>query len=419
MRRMTAFAAYITTSFVARALNLLVIILFASRLASDDFGRYAFLQMTVSLIVLLLSSGVTIHLSNALARGGPERRQAENLLVAMILAGGALCAAMASGLIFHYNRAAIQLPDAAFVPFITLCALAFCQTLCTSALLARGGNNWTGLSTLVSAAIPLPVLLSMRDMALPAAVELACLAYAAGSLLLMAGIFRAGAIVDIRRFAVHLAGYARREAGAILRLAAQVCLSNVVFLGALWLLQRQLIMTAGPSEGAVFALSNQIYNIVIFLPSIVGPLVLRQLNRAPDDADRQRQASRLTATSSILALSGVAVFALASPFVAEIFPAKYQIGAVPLILAVACGGVMFAKFPLSVFFQSRAAGSPELIGSVAAGIVVIVGLGAAHVAQSAEMALGLRVMAHAAQAAVVALMFLGCKSRKRGLEAHR
>lgn len=407
-------ASYTFLAIAGRALNVYGVLLFARELQPSAFGTLGFLQASTALIVAIVSLNLTVPMTVVLANGLSSRRCLENTILAAMFLAVATAAALAAVLSFTLTFPDLRLSVRDMVWFSMLAASSAVQIFSAAALVARGQKMLSATTTLLSAATAPAVLFVYPVNTLRQALSISVIALATGVIPALIALFRRG--FEIRRDAVALAvsDFLRRRGKVLMLFSLNSFAASTLFQAALWYLQRQLIIRAGPTENAIFTIGAQFYNVVIFLPGIFGPLFLRRISPL---GLQQRLAlvAKATTISFMACICGVVAFYFLSPVMTSFLPHKYQIGPTPLILAIIAGAIMFIKFPISVFFQSYIRATPELFASAVAGAALLIGSAVPLFTENATTALWLRVVAHALQLMTAVGFLYGWRLRKGNL----
>lgn len=400
---MKALIGYTVLALLARALSVASILLLAHALPPTAFGYYGFLQASAAVIVTLSTLNLPTPLAVVLAKGEEARIPLENAILAVALTGLFALACLTAGLGLTFVFPPLPLDFAGQSWFVLLAGLTALQLLTGAALVARGQKMWSAATAFLSPATMTMALFISGHFSLAGAVLLAAISMALGTLPALFILFTGGFHRDVRHVQASLFRFLRVRAKQLFLFSVLSFAASFIFQFALWLVQRQLLATAGPGESAVFALGNQFYNLVVFLPGIFGPLLLRHLTTR--QGGQAAIVFRAGLAACLMVILGITLFVVIAPYLLLVLPGKYQIGTLPMALAVAAGGLMFAKFPFSVYFQSRVNGAPELYASVLSAIILVAGAFAPAVVLFADAALTLRVAAHLVQFAIVAGAF--------------
>jgi O-antigen/teichoic acid export membrane protein len=414
--RSTSLAGYTMLALLSRVFSVISVLLLARALTPSNFGYYAFLQTSATVIVTFTTFNLPAPIAVVLARGGRERLSLENAILAGILATAFGLAMVASVGCAYLTFPRMPLDAVGLAWFMLLTGLTALQLLSGAALIARGQRlRSAGASLLGAIAMTITLALS-HALSLTEALKIASLSMALGAVLSTALLLARGVHGELAYVQASFAKFMRRSGRQVLLFSLLSFAASLSFQFALWFLQRQLLVEAGAAQSAVFALGNQFYNVVIFLPGIFGPLLLRHLGTIQLVSGQAGEAKRAGLAACGLAALGVVLFVAIGPWILQVLPTKYQVGVEPLALAVAAGALMFAKFPFSVFFQARILAAPELYAAIAGAVILIAGACVPHLVDNANSSMALRVTAHFVQFAVVAIAFALAVKRQIGKE---
>lgn len=178
-----------------------------------------------------------------------------------------------------------------------------------------------------------------------------------------------------------------------------------LMLMTLWLVQSSIASRSdGKVQLAVYALSTQVYNIVIFLPSIVGPLILSKMSSMNETGKSIFVRKTIVAFIwlSILICAGAY---LGTVFITQFLPAKYHIAPVVALIASFAASLQFIKSPVSIYFQStftmRFEAFSTLLGAFCIGLIIVL-IGPL----TADGGASSRLVAHAVQLGCMAVLFV-------------
>ncbi|EIZ79788.1 hypothetical protein WSK_1613 [Novosphingobium sp. Rr 2-17] len=405
MTQLRSIFGYTMLTLLARVMSVVSVLLFARLLAQDVFGKYAFFQTSATLIVTLAGFNLQTPVAVVLARGVEGRKKIENSIIVFLLfitslAVGAFSIIAAAVFFPHMNLVAQD-----YLWFVIFGVTNSMQIFVSAALIARGQRMTSALGILISSTAICVVLLLSHKIGLAEALARSGLCVAGGVAFAAFFLLRAGLCTNLSIVAEAVLRFLKKSGRKVLIFSINSFAANFIAQFGLWLLQRQLIVNAGPSESAIFALSSQFYNIVIFLPGIFGPLLLRDLINRPSYLDQYKAVCRSAVAVIAVCVIGMVTAHFMIPYLAFVLPQKYQIGEIPILLSVFAGILMFIKFPFSVFFQARISAAPEVGGSILFSAVIMVGLLTSLFVRSADLSLTLRVLAHSIQASCVIISF--------------
>ncbi|MGY3473989.1 hypothetical protein [Bradyrhizobium ottawaense] len=381
-------------------------LLLARTMSPAEFGVYGFLQTSANLIVIFTSLNLPTPIAVVLARGGGDRLRLENAIVAIVLLFSTSLAVMVSCLSFHLAFPEMALGAHELIWFLVFAGASSLQLLSSSALVARGQRLRSATTVLLSAATLCTAIAIVQSLSVVQALQVGALSISFGgigsALLLLSG----GLHDDVREVCASLVGFLKRNGSSIFLFSIVSFCASLLFQFGLWFLQRQLMARGGAEQAAIFAIGNQFYNVVLFLPGVFGPLLLRRLSRTTSEHTRIRETLYAGAAAIGVAVMGVIVFVAAGRFILAMLPNRYQVSIEPLALAVIAGALMFAKAPFSVFFQARVSAVAELLASLVAASILVLGAGVPLIVMNATESLWLRVVAHLVLLAVLFYAFV-------------
>lgn len=186
-----------------------------------------------------------------------------------------------------------------------------------------------------------------------------------------------------------------------LKNALIIVLTNIV----LWLLQHRILTTEGPVENARYSIGIQIFSAVIFLPQVAGPIILARLMSGKYNVAQQRRFSNILTAIFVLAsliISGAATLFIywALPYLPPRYAGSYWVA----LLAAGAAGAQFAKAPMSIYFQSKLRMLPDLVGGLAALVVILIVIFALNKVV-AEAAMAARLVGTLVTLGIVAVFF--------------
>ncbi|WP_128943676.1 lipopolysaccharide biosynthesis protein [Bradyrhizobium zhanjiangense] len=390
---------------LARALSFVSVLLFAHAMTPAEFGIYAFLQASTSVIVVFATLNLPTPITVVLARGGGARLKLENTILVGAVLSSILLSALVSASSYSFAFPDVSLNSEELVYFIVLTGMNSLQILTGAALIARGRHVQSALAALMTTSTVCLGLTLMSDVSLVEALRLAAVSATIGGVTSIFMVLSGGLHYDFGGAVDSLRKFLKRSGTSILIFSLLSFCGSLSFQFGLWFLQRQLLVNGGAEQAATFAIGNQFYNIVLFLPGIFGPLLLRRLSRTREE-HQLRLALCAGAAAVGVSILGIIVFILMSPLILMLLPSKYQIDAEPLVLSIVAGAIMFAKAPLSVFFQARVSAGAEVLASVVGSVVLVIGAWIPVLVVNATQSLWLRVGAHLALLLIVLVALL-------------
>ncbi|MCK1606583.1 hypothetical protein IVB02_35725 [Bradyrhizobium sp. 166] len=390
----TSLAIYLALTVLARALGFASVLLLARSMSPADFGIYGFLQASANLIVIFTSLNLPTPIAVVLARGGGDRSRLENTVISVVVFLSISLAVLVSLLSFYFAFPEMALGANELLWFLVFTGMSSLQLLSSSALIARGQRLRSAATTLLSATTLCVALAVTQSLSVAEALRVGGLSISLGGLVSTLLLFSGGLNHNLRHVHASLVSFLKRNGSDIFLFSVLSFSASLLFQFGLWFLQRQLIARGGAEQGAIFAIGNQFYNVVLFLPGVFGPLLLRRLSRTTLEQEKIRQTLCAGAAAFSISLLGVIVFVGAGSFILLVLPSKYQVGIEPLALAVTAGALMFTKAPFSVFFQARVSAVAELFASLMAASILVLGACFPFIVAEATASLWLRLAAH-------------------------
>jgi O-antigen/teichoic acid export membrane protein len=400
--------SYLGVSFLARFVNIFTMLFAVSRIGSSGFGVFSFVQATGLTLATLLTLAITTSLNVILARDkeAAASGHAASFCIFYVLICGVILLPlffMPPGLI-HGLDASIGVRVALYVFAISMIS----QNVFQGWLFGFARTAYVGFVTLFSALVSLAVLFiapAGHGESLMIAYGLGVLA---GAVLQGFSVYRhSGIVLPSPRDAY---AFCRQHGPVLLSYGLKSIVNSAIFQVGLWQLQAHIIGTTGPVESAHFALGVQFYNIVIFIPVLIGPIFLNRLGKL---SDQPRRALRLSLIATFicgaLAAGGLAFCWLTFPLLSHFLPHAYQAAQAAILWAIAAGAVLFVKAPMSIYFQSVLKAFPETVANVLASIALLLipfMIFRATAAQAAEIRLGAHMIQFVAVAGCFVVLYL-------------
>lgn len=404
--RLVSLGAYTGAALIGRGLSISVILIYANSMPVASFGVYSFFQVSCALVITVAGLNLSTPISVSLAKNRGGRVRLENsiyVIVVILLSFIAIAVGMASVLLFPGH---LVFDRYLLLFFLIQSAAGTTLNLTSATLIARDYK----MASVICASMPAGVSVLWASAYPPATTEagmaLMSIAMTVGASVALAIFLRAGLTFDLPSVRAITINYLRRNSRKLFAFSMSLFGASFLFQFSLWFLQRQLLEVGGAAENAVFAIANQFYNVAIFLPGVFGPILLRRLSAIDSDTRRRKEVLNAFYIASTLCVGGLCAFPWLIPLLELFLPARYNIGVAPLMLAIAAGAAMFSKFPISIYFQSRVMGSPELIASLISAALIVAGASFTIVIQSADRAMIVRVLAHTLQMFLVLIYFL-------------
>lgn len=411
------FPLYLLVSLLGRAANVISVILLAHEMSVAQFGTFAFLQATAAVAMTLATLNFPVSLNVILSRGTLARLPLENSMLVVLLSGIALV----SGPIATIAIAIVAPGTLSVMPewiWFSLYVSALClQSLVQAVLYSRASPVISSLSGAFATTVLCIAILLLKVRSVGSALELSALSMLGGVVLASFWIFRGGVIRHSPTVLTAGLSFVRRRGVELIRFSFLTLASGFTFQAALWFIQLRLLAVAGPGQNAPFALGSQFYNVIIFLPTVFAPILLRRMSREESELQRRRDAIIFTGLATVLCMAGIKVFDLSSSTILSVLPDRYGSAVDTIRWAVVAGAIMFAKFPLSVFFQSRLTGSPEALANVMAAALLVCGAMLPTWVSSSMMSMELRAAGHFLQFGCIGAAFVIIGLRHRFVAA--
>jgi O-antigen/teichoic acid export membrane protein len=140
-----------------------------------------------------------------------------------------------------------------------------------------------------------------------------------------------------------------------------------------WLIQRKIVLGSGGSaENAIYSVGNQVFNIVTFFPTLLGPVIVSRLAAAEADTGLRRR----ICIGSIKLFAAIALIACICTFfglrVAVLFlPDRYTAAVVTGTLAAVAAAFQIIKAPFSLYFLSELRTSREIASAISGAVFMI------------------------------------------------
>ena len=400
-----AVSNYVFVSLLGRAANIGSVLLMAKSMDAAHFGTFAFFQSTAGVTLTLGTLSLPTTIGVIISRGEPHRVPLENALLTVLLGALSVFCAVIAVLVIALSRPETMTSAAEWLLFAGFVAVSCLQSLAQAVLFARGQPLWSSTSLALSAGLLFLGVYLFKPGSTLAALTLSSAAILISVIFAAVRIFSRGLLIDRARVGAEGMSFLRRRGIELLRFSFFALVSSVIFQAAIWFLQLRLISVAGAAANAPFALGAQFYNVVIFLPSIFGPVLLRRMSREDDHRTQEREAVLATVGIAALCALGLVVFHFVEPLILAILPARYGQFIDTIRWGVIAGAFMFVKFPLSVFFQARLSAVPDAIANFLAAALMVGGAMFAFWSGSPTRSMELRSLGHCLQFGSIVVSF--------------
>ncbi|WP_296680450.1 hypothetical protein [Novosphingobium sp.] len=408
---------FITMSVAGRLLQIAALLALAKRAAAADFGLFAYAQTAANLGLLIGLLTIPSILNVELAHDRVRWRGMENTLSLLFCVIGTALALAVSGMTLWVGGTDPFGSDSGWLLFCVFIAVNTVQLVFQAVLFARGNHLLVAAGALVVGIVQLTLILTIDLGSVARVLLVPTLAYAVGAILFAGCALRSGVNLRGAQVIKVLSRNRQRWTALLLKYAGVTLLCGGVFQYAMWLIQKSLIAAGGPAENASYAVGLQFTNIVIFLPALVAPVLVREIRLAPAGRGQMRRVLALAAFAAVCCACGLAMFWLIRMPVLALFPNSYALS-VPVVMASVVAGVFaFIKAPFSIFFQTTLDARPDASGNIAAGLVTVVAIWAGSLGADAAGASMLRAAAWAVQLSVVGGFFIAAMWRGRQSQA--
>lgn len=365
-------APFIAMSLVGRLLSILAVVVLARQVDAAQFGIFSYLQTTANLGLLIGLLNLPNILNVKLAHDNKETIRIENsFLIITTFITSIFASSIFIFILFFSNSNQLNSINEllSILLFIfTNAALSLLQ----AALFARGQFLVVAFSNLlISAAYFLVVCLApLRTFA---DILLACaLTNGIGVVIFAAKALGGGVIADVRVIGQAISRHSREWIRLLVTFSGATLITGIAFQYAMWLIQRSIIASGGPAENAIYAIGLQFTNVVIFLPSILAPVLVRTVTLSRAEGGKIRRVLAYFALSAVCCIAGLAAFWLLGDHIAALFPKSYAIDNRVLLISIGAGIFAFLKAPFSVYFQTRLEALPDSAGNVVAALATCV-----------------------------------------------
>lgn len=404
-------AAYFGIAILGRLASVAAVLLLARALDPSTMGGFAFLQATATIALTLGSLNLGQILNVSLAHTATRRIRRENAILALVLTGVSLLSVAVALTLLAASPGTVPASLNTVLLFAAFVAVTGLQSLVQMIAYARGEPVWAAACAAGSAIVLCAGVLVVQPVSIASALTISTLAIAAGTATLCARLFRAGLATDWRAASRLLKTIGRRHGRKLAAFSSISLVSGVVLQASLWLIQRHLIGNGNAADNATYAIGLQFFNVVLFLPSLYAPLLVRRLSLLDDGPSRHHDVAAAAAACVVICLSGLLVLSLAEGSIIWLVPAKYTGASNVIWWSVLAAAFMFVKFPFSVFFQVRYSAQPDAVANLLAAICIGVGIYLAGWGTNAVASSQLRALACLCQLGCLAVWFHTAKRR--------
>lgn len=390
---------YLGASIAARALNVVYVLLVVGRANQAAFGQYAFGQVTALTAATVFSLNIISSL-NVVGARLPSFSGSGAVLLSYVFSS--VCTILAGLLLFAVPPQWVAQTSSVVTIWMLVVFFGSVTMNALSGFAYGAGHNISvALANFSTALVAVCLLLSNRGFSTDALMQIYGTSVIAGCLLVSGYLL----VIDrARHIRVFVSGVLHQ--GPDLFRYGLMSIPNVAIVQvSLWLLQRAVIKGAGPVQTAHFALGTQFYNIMIFIPTLIAPLLLRSMAKATTDSAARAIANRWFIYGAMFGLFGCLVGFLGFYVLVRYMPKVYGQSYDAIILSIAAGAALLVKAPLSIYFQSKLAATPDLVANLIAS-AAMVGASLGISALDASAATIVRLTAHLFMIAVIWSFFL-------------
>lgn len=398
-------------SIATRILNIASIILFSQLLSPVEFGLFAFVQGSAATIAAIATFNMAPSIIVIISKSSSAAFAVINTILASYFATLIIASSAIAYIVYFIAFPQTQMSRSAIFYFAIISSSSATQVIANSVLIARRQKVLSAAIPAIAAAMLVASLYFYKITSLDAALALSAFNLAVAALVSVSVCLSGGMAINLDVVAYRLRTFIIRNGRSLVRFSLLTFVASAGFQLSLWILQRQLIVNGGGKELAIFSLASQFYNVVIFIPGVLGPVLLQNLVQLDSIKLKARVTIKIAAACSITCATGIILFSFVGPIILKILPEKYNLSSYIVMLGISAGALMFVKFPFSVFYQSQLAVKPELFSSLCASLFVIVGAMYAPFTGSAEGALWLRLGGHLMQFIVIVAIFIGSVRR--------
>lgn len=361
-RIVTPSSVYSAVVTAGRFANIALILAVAARYSPSFVGEFAVLQAASGFLITTLSFSLGPALNvSASEMTSPQRRFVPVLFGAIYSIACALIAALA--ILSQPIHFGVRSADHSLF-LISLVLNGVVQAVLGSALI---GCRRLVTPAIASALPPVAMLtLVSFDLLSPGSF----LFFYAATLTASATCSIVDAMCQIRsltRAKILVLGFARDNARKFIAFGFKTTLASSAIGFTIWRLQSHLVATAGPDQNAIFAIGGQFFNVILFIPATISPLMLSFISRNRDGA--LRAVVMMTAAVFLLCVLGITVWTLGARNILAVLPPLYRQAEPAILWSMVGASILFIKSPSAIYMQSIFKTTQEVYASlVAAGL---------------------------------------------------
>jgi O-antigen/teichoic acid export membrane protein len=423
-RARTKNSIYLGLSLTARVLNAVGMFIAIQRFAPSTFGELSYLQATAVSTVAFCSFGIDLSVNARLTRKLKEgARLAPTVLAACILAiAGIGLACTAVRVAFASQLSVAGSANLAVAAVCIYSSFMILTSLLTAMSFALSASINVGVSYLLTSSVftAFAIFADTRTsgvtlMFFSVVAQVIAISYMAAALGRLAKSWKLRSGYLLIRTSLEAA---RNEVKTLFTYGAKQILVVSMITFSQWLIQRKIVYgSGGASENAIYSVGNQIFGMMVFIPSILSPIIITRLAAAGDDMALRRRIS----VSSLRLFSGIAGLACVAVFVGlrigvPFLPPRYAAAEETGLIASFAAAFQIVKSPFSLFFLSELKASRE-IASATAGALFMIAATASYDQLSPNQGTTIRLLGCALQALLLAAMFFIETRRQKKLRS--
>jgi O-antigen/teichoic acid export membrane protein len=370
--------AYLAFSMAARALMALGMFLAIRRFAASSFGEMAYLQATALSAVAFSSFGIELSINSRLSRNQKEGLDRGPTIVAGCVV--ALCGMLvACGIVNLFFSSQINPSGAnpqATLAVCTYASLVILISLVNATAFASNYNGYVGFSyTLTAAVFMLFAVFADKSVSGVALLRFQSVGQVVAGGLVLTSLVGSARQLRLQAIFQHIrSGAVRREVATLVTYGVKQIVVVSLLTFSQWLIQRKIVFgPGGASDNAIYSIGNQIFNIITFLPTILGPIIVTKFASAGGDtAARQKICVSSLRLFGLIALGACVMTFLGLYFGVRFLPPRYADCVETGFIASLAAAVQVLKAPFSLYFLSELKVSREIASAILGALFMIV-----------------------------------------------
>jgi O-antigen/teichoic acid export membrane protein len=371
---------YLGLSLIARVLNALGMFIALQRFMPSTFGEMSYLTATAVSTVAFCSFGIELSINAELTR----KLRDSSPLGPTVMAGcvlavcGTICACLVVCTVFASQLKLSSSPGWAVLAVCVYSCFTITTSLLTAMSFALDAGINVGVSYMATSLIFVGFALFSNAgatgvdlMFFLICAQVVAVTFMALALLRLAPKLSVGRAADYLRRSLH-------ETKIQIKSLFSYGVKQILVVSAVtfsqWLIQRKIVFGAGgASENAIYSIGNQIFNMMIFIPNIITPIIITRLAAAGTDLALRRK----ICLRSLRLFAGLAVCACLGAFIGlrlgiPYLPPRYAVAAETGLIASIAAAFQILKAPFSLFFLSELKASREIASAAAGALFMIV-----------------------------------------------